>query len=154
MTAMMKTCVKCGGNLKSAVYVHEVTVGGHKVSNGGQMAPKCVSCGEQYISAKALGRLELVAAQLVLFERRDRVNGAVVRYARKAMGLRQTDLARMLGVRAETISEWETKTDSVSVATALALHDLVSRSLSGAPLEPKASSNDNVLRVEAMKKAI
>lgn len=151
---MMKTCVKCGGKLKPAKYTHEVSVGGHKVQNGGQMAPKCVDCGEQYISADDLGRLELVAVQLVLFERPNKVNGAVVRYARKAMGLRQADLARLLGVRAETISEWEAKTDPVSVATALALHDLVSRKLSGAPLEPKASVASDVLRVEPMKKAV
>lgn len=151
---MMKTCVKCGGNLKSAVYAHEANVGGHKVVNRGQMAPKCAKCGEQYISAKTLARLELRAVRLVLSERRDKVNGAVVRYARKAMGLRQTDLARMLDVRSETISEWESKTDPVSVATALALHDLVSRSLLGEPLEPKDSAADDVLQVEPMKKAV
>jgi transcriptional regulator with XRE-family HTH domain len=41
------------------------------------------------------------------------VAGGVVRYARKAMGLRQTDLARHLGCAAETISRWGNGTETM-----------------------------------------
>jgi DNA-binding transcriptional regulator YiaG len=65
----------------------------------------CSSCGERYYEAKDLVAAEdAVTRELVARGIRD---SAVFKYLRKALGLKATELANLLGVTAETISRWE-----------------------------------------------
>ena len=65
----------------------------------------CSSCGERYYEAKDLIKAEdAVTRELVARGIRD---GEVFKYLRKALGLKATELADLLGVTAETISRWE-----------------------------------------------
>lgn len=65
----------------------------------------CSSCGERHYQAKDLMAAEdAVTQELVARGIRD---GAVFRHLRKALGLKATELASLLGVTPETISRWE-----------------------------------------------
>ena len=65
----------------------------------------CSSCGERYYEAKDLTAAEdAVTRELMSRGIRD---SAVFKYLRKAVGLKATELADLLGVTAETISRWE-----------------------------------------------
>lgn len=142
-------CYTCGAELELRHHVHEEDVGGVVVRDGSTMMPICVNCGEVAISANAKNMYELRAAALVLRDGR-RVNGDVLRYARKALGLRQTDLARILEVGAEWISRWETggamATRSHQLAIVALLDDAWMRLYGGQELRqaPPADSNEPI----------
>jgi transcriptional regulator with XRE-family HTH domain len=53
------------------------------------------------------------------------VGGAELKFARKAMGRKQTELAEHLGVNAETVSRWETGTDPFKRPVQLAILQLL-----------------------------
>ena len=72
------------------------------------------------MSSTELGRLELHAAIAVLSEA-ESIEGDELRFARKAMGLRQPDLAALLDVATETVSRWETGSESIRRQTQLAV---------------------------------
>ena len=55
-------------------------------------------------------RLELQAA-IAILSHAESINGEELRFARKAMSLRQPDLAALLDVATETVSRWETDKD-------------------------------------------
>jgi DNA-binding transcriptional regulator YiaG len=101
-------------------YKHVESVGGVRVADATAFAHQCPKCGEVTLTDRELGMYELRAAAVVLRERHP-VAGSVVRYARKAMGLRQTDLARHLGCAAETISRWENGTETMPRQAQLAV---------------------------------
>jgi len=65
----------------------------------------CSSCGERYYEAADLIAAEdAVTRELVARGIRD---GAVFKHLRKALDLKATELAELLGVTAETVSRWE-----------------------------------------------
>lgn len=66
------------------------------------------------------GRLELQAAILVL-QTAESIEGGELRFARKAMGLTQPELAALLDVATETVSRWETGADPIRRQTQLAV---------------------------------
>lgn len=113
-------CYACGGDLDLRPHVHEEDVGGVVVRDGSTMLPTCTRCGEVLIPGRDLSMYELRAAALVLREGR-RVNGEVLRYARKALGLRQADLAKLLGLGSEWISRWETGSTAATRSNQLAI---------------------------------
>jgi len=71
------------------------------------------------ISSKELQALELRAAILVFTT--GTVRGGEMKFARKAMGLRQPELGKLLGVAAETVSRWETGADPFKRYVSLAV---------------------------------
>ena len=83
------------------------------------------------------------------FRERQSNVGAIVRFARKAMGLKQVVLAALLDVTASTVSKWETGTDPVSKTTQLAVLALVDLSIGGADLRliPESTDKDKPLEV-------
>lgn len=76
------------------------------------------------ISDAEWGRLEIAAARAVLAQA-ESINGDELKYARKAMGLRQPDLAALLEVATETVSRWENDKDPIRRQTQLAVLLLV-----------------------------
>ncbi|HOU91961.1 MAG TPA: helix-turn-helix domain-containing protein [Polyangiaceae bacterium] len=101
-------------------YVHETEVGRYRVTDGGCRGVRRLKDGTPALSAEELARLELRAAITVLHDV-DHVGGAELRFARKAMGLRQVDLAEHLGVTGETVSRWENDAESFTRAAQLAV---------------------------------
>lgn len=122
-----KACPKCGGKLVTRAETIEVDVAGVKVRDGGLMLPVCEKCGEYVISEEDLAETERRAALTVLGEVAG-PSGKMLKFARKAIGLRQGDLARALGVAPETVSRWEAnehidRTVSLAMAQLLTLKE-------------------------------
>lgn len=88
-----------------------------------------------------LGRLELQAA-IAVFSQAGSINGDELRFARKAMGLRQPDLAALLDVTTETVSRWETGAENIRRQTQLAVLLFVEHTLRNGSPAPLAPSND------------
>ena len=120
----MKRCFNCKGRLVRSPNVHVEDVGGVKVTDATQYALKCEKCGDVFLSAHQLQEYELRAAALVLRDGRF-VKGAVVRYARHAIGLREFDLAIIFDYDTETIYLWELDAQKVSRRDMLALAGLL-----------------------------
>jgi DNA-binding transcriptional regulator YiaG len=113
-------CQSCGSALKMLGYKHVEQVGKVKVADATGMVLQCVSCESAALTLGDLAGYERRAAALVL---RDgaHVDGDVIRYARKALGLRQAELAVLLQCTAETISRWENGANPMKRAEQLAL---------------------------------
>lgn len=105
-------------------YRHVEHVGQTKVTDGTGMALQCKECGEPMLSLAALAGYERRAAALVLRDGKH-VDGTVLRYARKALGLRQTELAALLQCTPETLSRWENGAQQMKRAEQLALVALI-----------------------------
>jgi len=112
-------CLECGGQLESGSYTHEEQVGRWKVSDGTGMRPKCTKCGEVSLSLDDLEAYQRRAARTALLE--GKLEGDVLRYARKSMGLTQKELAVVLGYQPERISKWETGAERFDQSIALAV---------------------------------
>ena len=87
-------------------YNHTTLVGCRKVTDVSAMVPQCDKCGAVPLDLDALGSYERRAALAVMVETKD-VGGPELRFARKALGLRQKDLARVLGCSPHQVSRWE-----------------------------------------------
>lgn len=110
-------------------YTHETQVGRFRVIDAGLAAPRALRDGTRASSADELARLELRAASTVLHDV-ERVTGEELRFARKALGLRQLDLAALLDVRHETVSRWETGAEEFPRQSQLAVLALLVEMLS------------------------
>ena len=102
----MKRCTSCRKDqVAPAAVSASVEVGEHLFT---ALVPgfRCTHCGETYIDGPALGHFEeCVATELA---RAGASSGEALRFMRKTLGLRGSDLADLLDVTAETISRWET----------------------------------------------
>jgi len=90
------------------------------------MVPVCEQCGAYVLTQEQLEESERRAALAVLSDV-TAPSGKVLRFARKAVGLRQADLARALDTNPETVSRWEAldhidRTISLAVAHLLTLY--------------------------------
>ena len=102
----MQRCAICKqGRLKKGKEPASVSVAGHAFT-AQVPALLCVRCGEVFFDGPSLGRLELRAAEELA--KAGKASGEVLRFMRKALGLRAVDLAELLDVTAETLSRWET----------------------------------------------
>jgi len=125
----MKRCHKCKGTEIRKVrerFVHKFPLAdGRTLEFVFEDFPQrvCSSCGERYYQAKDLIAAEdAVTRELVARGIRD---SGVLKYLRKAVGLKATDLADLLGVTAETISRWENGHNEADLAVWAALDLLV-----------------------------
>ena len=80
-------------------------IGAHVIVDHSVQLPVCDECGDYVIPANVLEAVELRAALIALKELP--VNGPVLRFTRKALGLTQKQLAETLGAAPESISRWE-----------------------------------------------
>jgi putative zinc finger/helix-turn-helix YgiT family protein len=121
MKSMTRKCPECGREaLSRKTVTHVATVGGVKVTDATASALVCSACGKYDLWADELAGYERRAAIAVLRDGRA-VDGDVVRFARKALGLRQIDLAEILQKSPENISRWETGDIAIPRAEQLAL---------------------------------
>ena len=87
-----KPCVHCGGVAVYRQYTHTENVGGVTVCDPRQMAFICRDCNEVQLTSNDLASIQRRAA-LTALQDLPNISGGVLRYARKAVGFRQTDLA-------------------------------------------------------------
>ncbi len=130
-------------------YTHVTKVGRWTVKDGGIVPARRLKSGAAVLSAEQLTELELRAADTVL-RKSELITGPELRFVRKALGLRQTELAEHLGVAAETVSRWETGADPFKRPIHLAVLALVEQRLkTGTLVRPthKANSRGGVLAV-------
>ncbi|HEY3237579.1 MAG TPA: helix-turn-helix domain-containing protein [Polyangiaceae bacterium] len=123
--------------MKKAAHKLRIRVGNRLVDSRSIMFPKCDSCGYYELSAEHLRQSERRAALTVLRDA-ETVSGAVLRFSRKALGLKQDELAELLSYTAETISRFETDARDAPQVYRLALAELLARELRGGDfaLEP------------------
>ena len=100
-------------------YDHPTRVGRFTVIDTAHATEK-LSDGSPALTADELGRLERRAALTVLSEVDD-IGGGELKFARKALGLTQAELARQLGVTMETVCRWETGKEDFKRQTQLAV---------------------------------
>ena len=110
----------------------------------GISAIKCGNCGESYMDGPDLGRAELLAgAEAIASGLRD---GAALKFVRKSLGLRATELGELLDVSAETVSRWENGHRAAERSVWNTLADMIADKLAGttttldrlqAPAEPR-----------------
>jgi DNA-binding XRE family transcriptional regulator len=112
--------------MKDARVSHRETFGPFVVLDDSTTAPTCQACGRSFIDLAAKQALELRAAQAVL-QQVLHVPGVVLRGVRKALGLKQSELAELLDVRAETISRYESDEAPLPRAVQLAVADICAR---------------------------
>ena len=114
-----RTKCECGGKLVRLLYRHVQDVAGQSVEDSSAFARQCEACGDALVSMKQLAKYERRAAALVL--REGSVNGGVVKFARKALGMTQADLGAAICCRPETVSRWETGVEKIPRASQLAI---------------------------------
>lgn len=101
----MKRCPTCGAGIQKTQVTEKLEVAGHAFI---AMLPalKCRACDHGFVAAETLQRFELAAA--VALADAGEASPDAMRFMRKSLGLKATELAALLGVTAETISRWET----------------------------------------------
>jgi DNA-binding transcriptional regulator YiaG len=99
-------CQKCEGTMAVRTYRHTQAVGEVKVTDSTSQVLVCVECGVARLTLAQVEKYERRAAALVL-RSVEKATGGMFRFARKSLGLKQTELAQLLGCSAESISRWE-----------------------------------------------
>jgi len=138
-------CPKCSQRMTRRAYEHVTRVGGYTVTDASGMIETCVECGEGSLTSDELAGYERRAARLILTEG-VRVGGAVLRYARAALGLRQRDLARILRRNDQQISRDEHSED-LPMDLRLAVAELIERVQRGESLDRVGASEGNTLQI-------
>lgn len=119
----MKRCERCKtGKLSRTTVSESVEVEGH-LFTAKVPALVCDACDETYLDGPSLERLELQVA--VALARAGVASGATMRFMRKALGLKATELAELLDVTPETVSRWETGKQSLEHRAMAVLGSLV-----------------------------
>jgi len=101
-----RTCAGCGGQVTSVTAPVSIEMRGETIAVPDVEHERCAQCGEEYLS--------LDAADLVQREAVARMRAAhglltpdEIRGLRRALGVSQAALERLLGVGAKTVVRWE-----------------------------------------------
>ena len=129
-------CPECNTEMVLGTHAIEVRVGRHVVECCTVPHERCPNCGYYELEATAGEQLELRSVQVVMHELPE-VDPTALKFARKALGLTQTELAKKLGLTQETISRHETGTMPAPAEYRYALAGLLAHEeqvLMGTPL--------------------
>lgn len=139
-------CPNCDGQMVEKPHVHQTQIGVVTVFEPNSTVMTCESCGTVSYSDAELSAYERRAARLVLTQA-SHVQGDVMKFARKALGLRQKDLATLLGTNEQQVSRWENSPEiDRRLRLAMAeLLDISERDDDG--LSTLAASNSNRLTI-------
>ena len=139
----MSKCAQCKGPMRSQPYEHVSDVAGIVVRDGSGMAPTCAECGAVQLPLDRVQRYEQRAAATAL-RHVETAPGPMVRYARRALGMTQVELASALDCAGETVSRWETGALPIPRVNQLALIALLDTAFY-APVAASASRADELL---------
>ena len=128
---MFKARCECGGRLKAATLgrfdLHGET--GVRVELERVPGRRCSGCGEESLDAWLFEEaLRYLAAELLSLPAR--LDGAAARFLRLCLGLPQGKLATRMGLRRQTVCEWENDVLPISSANDFILRTLVGNHLS------------------------
>lgn len=144
-------CLECGGVTQLRTHVHTSTVGTLKVKDGSCQLHVCEQCGNVDLTLADLRAYERRAAVTVL-RTVSEVTGTMLKYARKSLGLTQSQLAVVLATTPETISRYENEHFPSSRQHALALLALldivIQRGVDPKELAASLSRNDGAAEIE------
>lgn len=116
----MTKCAECGAAGTLREVTQRVTRNVAKRTLVGDVAAlECTKCGAAFLDGPALGAFERRAALELV--RSGVTTGEAFKFARKAAGLRASDLAELLNVTGKTVSRWETGESVIDRAAFLAL---------------------------------
>lgn len=125
----MNRCVQCGAEqLRPSTRTDTLTVGG-RTFKAELPALECGNCGEGYIEGAAVEAFEDAVTRALVEVGASEPDA--LRWLRKRAKLRASELADLLGVRAETVSRWETGATEAPRAVAFTLGTLALASLYG-----------------------
>ena len=115
-------CSGCGAKaLRRTEKMLTREVGGHSF-RAKVPATRCGRCGDVLFASADLRRFDDAVAVSLLGAGITRSDG--LKFVRKAMGMRADELARLLGVRPETVSRWENGKREVDLAMLAVLRQL------------------------------
>jgi len=137
----------CGAPLALRSYTKRTKVGRYKVDDASCMLPVCEN-GHRELTLDAANEYERRAAVVVLSEAKE-IGGEEIRAARRIVGLTQTELAKRLDVRQETVSRWENGHEPISRVSRLALLAVVIDAHALERLDDAPAPVAEVLRVHA-----
>ena len=121
-------CQECGGRqFRRQLVTVQTKVGACLVADSNAPAYVCLKCGGFELDYEVLGQVELRAALIALVEGAH-FDGPMLRFARKALGLKQRELAEKLGRRPETLCRDE-KAKSLDLELRHAMAGLVAAKL-------------------------
>lgn len=127
------SCERCGGSLKSRKvleFVHPALGLPGVVLKNAVEEIYCTKCGtvDSVHFPNMAGLCAAIAVARV--KQNTRLNGADIRFLRKALDLNQQELAALMGVRNETVSRWETARQPIEAPSEKLLRALVAIKLS------------------------
>lgn len=127
--ATQRKCPTCrAGQLTDGTTEHTAKVGA-RTFVATLPARLCANCDEAIIGAEHLRAFERALERALVDVGAD--DGAALRYVRKGAGLTGVELARLLGVAAETVSRWENGAQTPDRATVALLGALALDALDG-----------------------
>jgi len=88
-------------------YQHVTKIAGFTVTDGTAHILRCEACEAPLLSSDEVAGFERRAAMQILMTAEKPVSGAVLKYARKSLGLRQKEMAELLDTNEQQISRWE-----------------------------------------------
>ena len=145
-------CDECGAAVTAGKPVRRTRVGRYKVDDDSRAGPVCAN-GHAELDLDELAEYERRAAIAVLSEAAD-IGGDEIRFARKSLGFTQARLARLLDVAPETVSRWETGSETMSRVSRLALLAVVNDAGGLARIERgDGARTGEALRVNAGRQA-
>lgn len=121
-------CRECDATLILRGYTNVERVGKVTVTDGSIVRPTCPNGHVPGFTLHEAVTFERRAVLTVLYDGRH-VDGAVMKYARKALGVKQADLAAYLDIAPETVSRWENDREPTQRATQLAVAALIDHAL-------------------------
>lgn len=121
-------CTNCkDGELEFRSATIRTEIGQLKVDDGSAMVHVCRKCGHQDLTSEEWAHFELRAAAFVLNADLRKVTGEVLRDVRKALGLRQKEMAGYLNRDVKTLSDYERNVKDIPQEIKLAAAALVER---------------------------
>ena len=138
-------CPNCKCQMAHRGYSHVTKIGGFTVTDGTGMVPFCSECGGASLSVSDLAGYERRAARLILTGSK-KVSGEVLKFARKALGLRQKDLANLLRCNEQNLSRLE-KSEELSMDLRLAVAMLLDITEKGGTPSDVGSSGEHKLEI-------
>lgn len=111
-------CRDCSGKLSLSPYKHTQQVGCWTITESSTVW-QCLLCHTPQLSLDDLHAFELRAARAVLSA--GKLDGAVFKYARKALGLTQKELGAALSCAEDAVTQWEAEKEPIPTVAALRL---------------------------------
>jgi DNA-binding XRE family transcriptional regulator len=139
-------CPECGGKLARKGYAHVTKLAGFTVTDGTGHVLCCAECGTPLLSSAELAGYERRAAQQILATAGKPVSGAVLKFARKALGLKQKELAALLDSNEQQVSRWENE-DEIDRRLRLAVAGLLALAEGGVGIEAVGTAPGHKLEI-------